>query len=139
DKNEGDPQRFVLGMRVPENSARFATDIAVGRGSPTVDVEDIIHGIAICKRSFEAMVGGIASYMREYFEFPEFCNHVAAAFKARGFISKPDLNRTFFRNMRVGFELDRVVDQLVKQGLVEWAEQAPPTGGTRATGWKWIG
>src|SRR5262249_59371519 len=71
DKNEG--KRDVLGMRVCENASRFATNVAVGRGSPTVEVEDISHAIEFCKRSFEAMVGGIASYMREYYDFPKFC------------------------------------------------------------------
>jgi hypothetical protein len=140
DENEqNNRQRYDLGMRICENSARFATDIAVGRGSPTVDLEDISHAIAVCKLSYEAMVGGITSYMREYFEFPDFCNKVADAFCQRGFISKRDLNRLFFRNMRMGFELDRVVDQLKKQGLIEVAHRTPSTGGPVAEGWRWIG
>ena len=126
-------------MRVCENASRFATDVAVGRGSPTVDVEDISHAHEICKRSYEAMVGGIETYTREYFDFPRFCERVGAAFEVRAFISKRDLNRDFFRNMRMGFELDRVVDQLVKQDLIEWCEQAPRGGGNPAKGWKWIG
>jgi hypothetical protein len=140
DKNEqGDPQRYELGMRVTENSARFATDIAVGRFSPTVDLEDISHAIAICKLSYEAMLGGITSYMREYFEFPDFCNRVAEEFGEREFISKRDLNRKFFRNMRMGFELDNVVNQLKKQALIEPAHRTPSTGGPIAEGWRWIG
>jgi hypothetical protein len=140
DKNEqGDAQRYELGMRVTEHSSRFATDIAVGRFSPTVDLEDISHAIAVCKLSYEAMVGGIASYMREYFDFPDFCNKVAEAFRQRGFISKRDLNRMFFRNMRMGFELDNVVSQLKKQGLIEPAQRTPTTGGPVSEGWRWIG
>jgi len=133
-----DGQRHVLGMRVCENASRFATNLAVGRGSPTVEVEDISHAIKICKRSFEAMVGGIASYMREYYDFPKFCEQVAQAFQQHGFVSRRDLHRQFFRNMRQGFELDRVIDQLKKQGRIEFAERAPRTGGPKATGWKWI-
>jgi len=136
DKYEG--KRHVLGMRVGENASRFATDVAVGRGSPTVDIKDISHAIEICKLSFNAMVGGIDAYMREYYDFPKFCQQVAEAFRERKFISKRDLNRKFFRNMRQGYELDRVVDQLKTQGLIEWSEQSPPTGGTTAVGWKLI-
>jgi hypothetical protein len=77
--------------------------------------------------------------MREYFEFPDFCNKVADACCQRGFISKRDLNRLFFRNMRMDFELDRVVDQLKKQGLIEVAHRTPSTGGPVAEGWRWIG
>jgi SOS response regulatory protein OraA/RecX len=85
------------------------------------------------------MVGGITKYLREYYDFPKFCEKVAEAFRQRGFISKRDLNREFCRNMRWGNELDRVIDQLKKQGLIEDAKLAPPTGGNPATGWKWIG
>ena len=77
--------------------------------------------------------------MQEYFDFPKFCDHVAAAFEQRKFISKRDLNRDFFRRMRMGFELDRVVDQLKKQGRIEYAKHSPATGGHEAEGWKWIG
>jgi hypothetical protein len=139
DKFAGEGREQVLSMRACENAARFATDIAVGRFSPTVDLEDISHCIKISKLSFEAMVGGIDRYMQEYFDFPKFCDQVAAAFKLRRFISKRDLNREFFRRMRMGFELDRVVAQLIKQSLIEFAQQAPPTGGHTAEGWKWIG
>jgi hypothetical protein len=140
DKNEqGDPQRYELGMRVTEHSARFATDIAVGRFSPTVDVEDISHAITVCKLSYEAMVGGITTYLREYYEFPDFCNKVAEAFRQHAFISKRDLNRKFFRNMRQGFELDNVVNQVRKQALIEPAQRTPSTGGPVSEGWKWIG
>jgi hypothetical protein len=126
-------------LRACENASRWATNIAVGRFSPTVDIEDISHCIKISKRSFEAMVGGIDRYMQEYFDFPKFCDTVAAAFKSRKFISKRDLNREFFRRMRQGFELDRVIAQLIKQSLIQWAERAPPTGGHIAEGWEWIG
>lgn len=96
-------------------------------------------GKQLSKLSFEAMVGGIDKYMQEYFDFPKFCDQVGAAFKLRRFISKRDLNREFFRRMRQGFELDRVIQQLIKQGLIEFARQAPPTGGHTAEGWRWIG
>jgi hypothetical protein len=76
--------------------------------------------------------------MREYYEFPKFCEQVGEAFRQRKFISKRDLNRKFFRHMRQGYERDRVVTQLVSQGLIEWAEQSPPTDGTTAKGWKLV-
>jgi len=138
DKLAGEGREHILSMRACENASRWATDIAVGRFSPTVDVEDISHCIKISRLSFNAMVGGIDRYMQEYFDFPKFCDNVAAAFKQRKFISKRDLNREFFRRMRMGFELDRVVAQLIKQSLIQWAERAP-TGGHTAEGWEWIG
>jgi hypothetical protein len=140
DKLTGENSReHILSMRACENAVRWATDIAVGRFSPTVDVEDISHCIKISKLSFEAMVGGIDRYMQEYFDFPKFCDNVAAAFKQRKFISQSVLNRDFFRRMRMGFELDRVVAQLIKQNLIQWAKRTPPGGGHTAEGWEWIG
>jgi hypothetical protein len=59
DKYERNRQRFELSMRACENAVRWATIIAVGRGSPTVDLDDITHAIEISKRSFEAVVGGV--------------------------------------------------------------------------------
>ena len=109
DKYEGDRQRDELSKRTTENASRFATDVAVGRGSPTVDFEDIDWGIKVAELSFNAASGGIARYMQEYLEFPKFCDRVAEAFAERGFISERDLNREFFRKMRMGFELERVV------------------------------
>lgn len=134
-----DSKRHILGMRVCENASRFATNVAVGRGSPTVDFEDIDHAIKIVKLSFEAMVGGVTTFMREYYDFPKFCDEVAQAIQREGFISLSKLNKRFFRNMRFGNELDRVIDQLKKQGLIEYAERSPTTGGATAKGWKWIG
>jgi hypothetical protein len=84
------------------------------------------------------MVGGIDTYMREYYDFPKFCDEVGAAFKAKGFISKRDLHRGFFRRQRSGFELDRVVAELVKQELIEWDERSSPGGGSAAKGWKLV-
>jgi hypothetical protein len=49
DRNEG--RRHVLGMRVCENASRFATDVAGGRGSPTVDVEHITRHLTACPLS----------------------------------------------------------------------------------------
>ena len=140
DQYEGkDDKRHILGMRATENASRFATNVAVGRGSPTVDFEDIDHSIKLNRLSFDAMVGGIKKYMKQYYDFPKFCDEVAQAFRQRGFISESQLNREFFRNMRWGNELSRVIDQLKKQGLIEYAEQSPATGGHAAKGWRGIG
>jgi hypothetical protein len=38
-------------MRVCENASRFATNVAVGRGSPTVDADDITRHLTACPLS----------------------------------------------------------------------------------------
>jgi hypothetical protein len=135
DSYEG--RRQVLAMRVCENANRFATIVAVGRGSLAVEADDNAHSLEICRRSFEGMVGGIDTYMREYYDFPKFCDEVGDAFRERGFISKRDLHRKFFRRQRQGFELDRVITELVKQERIEWGEHSSFSG-TAAKGWKWV-
>src|SRR5262249_17810158 len=132
DKYEGDRQRAELAKRACENAVRLATNVAVGRGSPTVDLEDSDWGMAGAERSFAPASGGIARYMQEYLEFPKFCDRVAEAFAHRGFISKRDLNREFFRKMRMGFELERVVEQLIKQGRIRKATRIPESCGHAA-------
>jgi hypothetical protein len=97
-------------MRVCENAVRLATILAVGRGSRTVDREDIQWAIRVAERSFDAMVGGVDKYMRKYFEFPKFCDEVLARLaKHGGWRSKRDLERDFRSNKRYGHELDNVL------------------------------
>ena len=48
----------------------------MSRGSRTVDREDIEWAVRVAERSLEAAVGCVQKYMREYFEFPKFCDRV---------------------------------------------------------------
>ena len=94
-------------MRACENAARFATIIAVGRGSPVVAAADIAWAIALARHSVEAACGGVAKYMRQYFEFPKLCDRVLEYIKASpsGFASRYKIERAFRGNLRNGFEL----------------------------------
>jgi hypothetical protein len=141
DKEEasGDRRRHELSMRVCENAVRLATNVAVGRGSPVVELDDMRWGLALAQQAYEAMVGGIRKYMIEYLQFPKFCMTLTGAYKSRGFISKTDLHRDFFRHERTGLELDRVNGALIKQGVIQFAKRYPPTGGHEIVGWEWIG
>jgi hypothetical protein len=117
---ETDSQRYELGMRACENAARLATIVAVGRGSQTVDREDIEWAIKLAECSFEATIGGVDRYMREYFEFPKFCERVLQKIAEHGGSrSRRDLERDFRSNKRYGFELERVLNQLIAEGRIE--------------------
>jgi hypothetical protein len=83
----------------------------------TVDREDIKWAVRLAERSFEAAVGGVAKYMREYFEFPKFREQVLAKL-AGGCRSHRDLERNFRSNKRYGFELDRALKQLLAEGRI---------------------
>jgi hypothetical protein len=117
---ESDPGHYELGMRVSENAVRLATIVAVGRGSNTVDRRDIEWAAALAKRSFDAAKGGFDKYMREYFEFPKFCEAVLSKIRDHGGErSSRDLARDFRSNQRWGTELDKALKQLMAEGLIK--------------------
>jgi hypothetical protein len=132
-------------MRACENAARWATNVAVGRGSPTVDKEDITWAITWTERSVEAACGGFERYMREYFEFPKMCDIVGEAIRFATIhndskqMSTHDIYHRFGRNQRWGKELDLVISHLFKAGRIERTSHTPPNGGRTSDGYKWIG
>jgi hypothetical protein len=138
-EDTSDRRRYELGMRVGENAIRLATNVAVGRGSPVVEVEDWEWGLALSHQAYEATVGGVRKYMVEYLHFPKFCMTLTDAYKSRKFISKTTLNRDFFQHQKTGLELDRVNGALIKQGLIREARRYPPSGGPAISGWEWVG
>jgi DNA replicative helicase MCM subunit Mcm2 (Cdc46/Mcm family) len=129
-----DRQRYELGMRACENAVRWATNIAAGRWSPTVDREDIAWAVKLSERSFEAAVGGVERYMQEYFEFPQFCDRILDALDANGGeMKRRDVLRKFGRKQRYGNELERVLTQLKKEERINFIERTPQSGGTTST------
>jgi hypothetical protein len=97
-----DPRRDELSRRGAENAVRLATIVAVGRGSSTVDREDIEWAIKLAERSIEAAAGGIERYMRQYLDFPKFCERLLAKITAcGGFRSESELRRDFRNNQKL--------------------------------------
>jgi hypothetical protein len=98
------------------------------------------RGIALAEVSATNMQRDLKKYMREYFEFPRFCDEVWEAVLASPgrFMSKRAVYREFGRNQRWGNELDRVITHLVRAGRLEWCGAAkthnkgPATEGWRA-------
>src|SRR5262249_44558228 len=134
---EVDKRKFQLGMRAPENAERCATIVAAGCFSPTVDQGDIDWALRWSRVSFEANVGGVQKYMRDYYEFPKFCERVFEFIKmqADGFASGRDLGRAFRRNMKFGNELERVLEQLKKEGLIK-RDIRQSRSGPAVEGWR---
>jgi hypothetical protein len=138
-EDTSDRRRYELGMRVCENAIRLATNVAVGRGSHVVEVEDLSWGLALSHQAYDAIVGGVRKYMVEYLHFPKFCLTLIDAYRSRRFISKTKLHQDFFLHQKTGLELDRVNGALIKQGLIRSARRYPPTGGPAISGWEWVG
>jgi hypothetical protein len=137
---DGDQHRNELSQRACENAVRIATIVAVGRGSPFVDCEDIEHGIVLGRQSLEAACGGIEKYMRKYCEFPEFCDRALAWMKAQPdrFAAEWEIQRKFGRSARNAYEIDQVIGQLLKERRIVRAQRqglsGPAAHGYRAYG-----
>jgi hypothetical protein len=92
----GNARRYDAGRRACENAIRLATIVAIGRFSQSVDVEDIRWAIALVERSVDAAVGGLAEYMRDYLELPDYCQAIIDAIhEAGGWCAERDLMRMF--------------------------------------------
>ena len=117
---EKDKRKFELGMRATENAVRCATIVAAGCFSPTVDLQDIEWALKWSRVSFNAADGGFKKYMRDYYEFPKFCEQVVEAIRSQqdGFMSNRDLGRQFRRNMKFGHELEKALKQLEKEDRI---------------------
>ena len=132
-----DAQRYQLSMRACENAVRLATNVAVGRGSGTVDREDITWAIAVASQSLDAACGRFDKYMRQYFEFPKFCDEVLRWMSAQdGKVSRRDLERKFRGHSRRGFELAQVVDQLLREERIEVVAASVGTRGPVGRGYR---
>jgi hypothetical protein len=134
---EKDRRKFELGMRAAENAVRCATIIAAGCFSPTVDLQDIEWALKWSRVSFNAADGGFKKYMRDYYEFPKFCERVLEFIRSQedGFASDRELGRTFRRNMRRGDELGKALNQLQQEGHIKPGTRQKSRG-PAAQGWK---
>jgi hypothetical protein len=132
---EKDKRRFELGMRAAENAVRCSTIVAAGCFSPTVDVRDIEWALKWSRVSFEAADGGFKKYMRDYYEFPKFCDQIVEAIRSQGgFMSDRDLGRAFRRNMKHGHELEKALHQLEREDHISRASRKASRGPV-AMGW----
>jgi hypothetical protein len=139
---DGDKERHELSMRACENAVRIATIVAVGRGSPAVEREDIAWGISFARQSFEAACGGWEKYKREYDEFPKFCEKVhewmlaEASPTTDGRIADSKLQRKFRGGQRHGFETDKAIQQLLKEGRIVRENRATGSRGPLSNGYR---
>ena len=134
---ETDPRRDELSRRGAENAIRIATNIARGRYSPSVDREDIELAIKLAERSIEAAAGGIEKYMREYLDFPKFCERLLAKIAEHdGFRSESALRRDFRNNQKTIFDFDSAIRQLTAEGRIQRASRRSGERGPIAEGWK---
>jgi hypothetical protein len=132
----GRPGEFNLSIRGCENAVRIATIIAVGRGSPVVEREDIERGIALAQVSIETALGGKDKFVKTYLEFPEMCEELATYYEeAAGPVSDRDLDRKFGRNQKWAGVLWNAREQLRREGRIK-ATNCSPTHAS--PGYEWV-
>jgi DNA replicative helicase MCM subunit Mcm2 (Cdc46/Mcm family) len=132
-----DAMRYQLGMRVCESSVRLATDVACGRGSKTVDQEDIEWALKLGQRSFDAACSDYRKYVKDYYEFPVFCRKIYETLLL-GRMSDYELARKFRSNQRQGHEYERALAQLQKEKLIRRATWRDGERGPAKDGWEAI-
>jgi hypothetical protein len=116
----GNQNQKDLSQRVPEQAARVATNIAVGRGARAVWKPDMEFAEDFVMKSFDAMNGGVEKWMREHLEFPRFCEAVYNKILSAKEMTRRELKRTFRNNQAWGNELDRALDQLVEEERISF-------------------
>ena len=112
-----DKHRSELSRRQTENAVRIATDVAVGRGSRVVEVEDIEWAIVLARHSLETAVGGFEKYMDKYEAFPQKCDSAVAWLKSQpdGFASDSEWYRKLGRSARYGGDPQAITNQLLRE------------------------
>jgi len=130
-----DNMKYQLGMRVCESSVRLATVVACGRGSPTVDREDIEWALRLGELSFGAACSNYPKYVKDYYEFPVFCRKIHEALTLERMTDR-DLERRFRRNQRWGNEYERAMTQLKKEKLIRQVHWRDGERGPVKEGWE---
>jgi hypothetical protein len=118
---------------------RCGTIVAAGCFSPSVNHQDMEWALKWSRVSFNAATGGFETYLKDYFEFPKFCEEVVQAIHfAGGFMPNRDLERRFRKHMKRGDELDKVFRQLQKEDRIKKDTRRTGERGPAATGWMTI-
>jgi hypothetical protein len=130
-EDSGRAGEFNLAKRGAENAVRIATIIAGGRGSHLIEVADIERGIAIAKLSVETSLGGKDKFLKTFLRFDQMCDELAAAYKARGWISDRDVAREWGRKQSWVGVLDRAKQHLITEERIV----SDPRG--RSLGYRW--
>jgi hypothetical protein len=130
-----DRMKYQLGMRVCEGSVRLATNIACGRGSPVVDREDIEWALRFGQVSFDAACSDYLKYVKDYYEFPVFCEKIYEALLI-GRMSESECARKFRRNQKWGNEYERAINQLVKEKRIRRKSWRDNERGPMKEGWE---
>jgi len=131
--NKSDPLRDQLFMRVPENAIRLATIVAVGRGSPTVDVPDIEWAHALALESAESMHAGFVKYSTDPLVFAALVQRAKDLLGAapRRCMTLRDFKRKMERHLKSKRDLDDLIKYLKDAEYIACHRKGPSKKGGR--------
>jgi hypothetical protein len=132
-------RRYELGARTPEQAIRLATVLAAscGGAAPVIDRRTMEWAVEFAELSLDVAFGGYTKYMRDYLEFPDFCEAVLTRIREEGgWCGAAELKKAFRRHTRKGFELGAALAWL--KGEERIVEHNQPTLGRPINGWKLV-
>ena len=122
--------------RTPEMALRIASIIAVGRGSTTVNVVDVMWGAELAAKSAHAFREAFRSHVSssDHAERVEFVERVI---KARRMITRSDLTRAAAKRMD-SRQLSGVLAMLVEAGKIAAEQVRRGTRGPSSAAYRWV-
>lgn len=129
--------KYQLGQRVCENSVRLATDMACGRGSSKIELEDIQWALKVGELSFDTSCSNYEKYVNDFYKFPVLCRKIWEALLDRA-MPEWEIERMFGRNQRFGNEVERAMKQLKKERRIKEARWRNGERGPFAVGWEGV-
>jgi hypothetical protein len=135
-QKETDNLRRELFARVGEMTIRFATIVAFGRHSLTVDRGDMEWASRLVMESAEALHRDVLKYTVDMQDFPGVCQRILELAAPHRWISTRDLNRGCLNYLKKGADLGAALDFLVKaERLRVEVRGGGPKGGRPSSGY----
>jgi hypothetical protein len=135
-QKETDNLRRDLFARVGEMTIRFATIVAFGRHSLTVDRADMEWARALVLESAEGLYRDVLKYTVDMQDFPGVCQRILELATPHRWISTRDLNRGCLNYLKKGTDLGAALDYLVKaERLRVEVRGGGPKGGRPSSGY----
>jgi hypothetical protein len=134
-EEETDSVRRDLFARVGEMTIRFATIVAFGRHSMTVDRADMEWARALVMESAEGLHRDVLKYTVDMQDFPGLCQRIMELATPDRWISDRDLNRGCQNYLKKGADLDAALKHLVNaERLRREVRGGGPKGGRSSPG-----
>jgi hypothetical protein len=135
-KKETDDVRRDLFARVGEMVIRFATIVAFGRHSLTVDRADMEWARALVMESAESLHRDVLKYTVDMQDFPGLCQRIMELATPHRWISARDLKRGCQNYLKKGGDLDGAIKHLVEAERLVWEVRGGgPKGGRSSPGY----